>query len=222
MRKRTLTLGVLLVLLGIFVSEQGTQIFASVAQVAGLSSQYTKEDVILPPTLYSIPAANYSFSSESLVGGHQYVGSLEVADGRQIGFYVMNGGNFSLWRAGRPASLILANSNAISYNFTLSPATSGTYYFVFENPENSPLTTVFALSSVQGVTVLNPFLAYAGYELLFLGVVLCFFGLRGGRNKKKTKWAVQTAESGWKCKFCGARNVGEKPTFCAECGRAQN
>jgi hypothetical protein len=222
MRKRTLTLGVLLVLLAIFVLEQGTQILAPLAAIAGLSSQYTKEDVVLPPTLYSVPAANYSFSSESLPGGRQYVGSLEVADGRQIGFYVMNEGNFSLWRVGQPASLILANPNAISYNFTLSPTSPGTYYFVFDNQENSPLTVVFALSFVQEITVLNPFLGYAGYELLSLGVVLCFFGLRGGGSKKETKRTVRTVEPGWKCKFCGARNVGGEPAFCAKCGRAQN
>jgi len=219
MRRRTLTLGVLLLLLAIYVLEQGAQVLAPVAEVAGLTTQYTKEDVVVAPTLYTVPAENYSFALETLPGGRQYVGSLEVADGRQVGFYIMNEDNFSLWRVGRPASLVLANPDAISYNFTLSPSLSETYYFVFDNAENSPVVVVFGLSSIQNVVVLNPLVGYAGYELLFLGVVLSFFGLRGGAGKSKKK---QAAEAAWKCKFCGARNVGDKPTFCAKCGRAQN
>jgi hypothetical protein len=207
-------------LVAVFVLEQGAQIFTPVAEIAGLSSQYAKEYPIVPATLYSVPAANYTFASESLPSG-QYVGSLVVADARQVGFYVMNEGNFSLWRVGRPASLILANPSAISYNFSLSPTSSGTYYFVFDNPDNSPVAVVFALNSVQNIMVLNPFVEYAGYELLLVGVVLSIFGLRGGGSRAKTKRSVQAVESGWKCKFCGAKNPGEQPTFCYKCGRAQ-
>ena len=221
MRRKTLTLGILLILAAFFVLEQGVQIFAPVAEIAGLSTHYTKEDVILPPTLYNVPAANYTFAPVTLLDGRQYVGSLEVADGRQVGFYVMDAQNFSFWRAGRPASLILANPNALSYNFTLSPSLSGTYYFVFDNSENSPLSVVFAVSSTQNITVLSPFVQYVAYELFFIGVVLSFFGLRGGPKKTETKQFAQTAEAGRKCKFCGARNVGEA-AFCAKCGRAQD
>jgi len=222
MRRKTLTLGVLLVLAALFVLQQGAQVFAPVAEVAGLTTQYTKEDVILPPTLYSIPAANYTFALETLSGGRQYVGSLEVGGGRSVGFYVMDEGNFSLWRIKRPASLVVANPNAISYNFTLSASLSGTYYFVFENQESSPLDVVFGLSSIQPITILNPFVGYAGYELLLLGAVLCFFGLRGGGNKPETKPGLHNAGAVWKCKFCGAKNRADESTFCAKCGRARN
>ena len=223
LRRKTLTLGILLILAAFFLLEQGVQMVVPVAELAGLSTQYTKEDVIVAPTLFSVPAANYSFAPETLPGGREYVGSLEVADGRQVGFYVMDEANFSLWRDGRPASLILANPNAISYNFTISIPTAGTYYFVFDNLDNSPLTVVFTLSSVQEATALSPFVAYAGYELLLLGIVFSFFGLRGGgRKKAETKQAVRTQQAGWECRFCGARNVGDKPTFCSKCGRAQS
>jgi len=195
--------------------------FVPVAEVAGLTTQYTEAGVITPPTLYSVPAANYSFALETLPGGRQYVGSLEVADGRQVALYVMDEGNFSIWRNGRPASLLLANPNAVSYNFTLRLSRSGTYYFVFDNEENSPLTVVFALSSIQVIVILNPFVGYAGYELLLIGAVLSMFGLRGG-NKTETKHGAQAVQIGWKCKFCGATNLGDESTFCAKCGRAQS
>jgi len=215
-----------LILAAVFVLEQGVQMFDPVAEIAGLSSQFTQQNAIVPPTLYSVPPANYSYAPETLLGGRQYAGSLQVADSRQLGFYVMDEGNFSIWRTGRPASLILANPNVISYNFSLSLPLSGTYYFVFDNQENSPLTVVFTLSSVQNVTVLNPFVAYSGYELLLLGLVFSIIGARRGGKKKETKRTVETTEAnpetGWNCKFCGARNPGDKPTFCSKCGRAQN
>jgi hypothetical protein len=110
----------------------------------------------------------------------------------------------------------------ISYNFTLSAFLSGTYYFVFENQESSPLDVVFGLSSIQAITTLNPLVGYAGYELLLLGVVLCFFGLRGGGSKPETKRALHNAGAVWKCKFCGAKNRADESTFCAKCGRARN
>jgi hypothetical protein len=219
MRRRALTLGVLLILMAIFVLEEGPQVFAPVADIAGLSTHYTEESVILPPTLYSVPATSYSFASEHLLSGGQLVGSLEVGAGGQVAFYVLDEGNFSLWRAGRPASLVLAKPLVVSYNFTFSPASSETYYFVFANQGISPLQVIFSLSSLQDIVVLSPPVQYAGFELLLFGVVLTFFGLKGGGRKVEAKRA---SESGWKCKFCGARNVKEDRTFCEKCGRAQN
>jgi len=228
MRRRVLTLGVFLILIAVFVLEQGVQVFVPIAGLAGLSTHYTTENVILPPTLYSIPAANYSFESEELTGGGHFAGAVQVTGGREVGFYIMNEGNFSLWRAGRPASLVLAEPMAVSYNFTLSPTTSGTYYFVFDNLDSTPNVLIFSLSSVQVVTVLNPLVQYAGFELLLLGVVFSFLGLGGGKRRVKEKPAPAKAEStrvsnsGWDCKFCGARNSAEDHMFCSKCGRAQN
>jgi len=220
MRRNTLTLGVLLLLASIFMLQQGTQILAPLADVAGLSTHYVQENTIIPPTLYTVPASNFTFASEFLTSGGQFVGSVNVANGRQVGFYVMNEGNFSLWRAGRPAVLVLAEPLVISYNFTISPTYSGTYYFVFQNEDATPHAVIFTLSSVQNVVALNPLLQYAGFELLFLGIVLCYFGLRGGRKRKDE--AKGRGDSGWKCKYCGAKNATEDRTFCAKCGRAQN
>jgi hypothetical protein len=217
MRKRVLTIGLLLILGALFILDQGVQILAPVAESVGLSTRYAKRDVVMPPTLFSVAAASYSFTSESLAGGGEFVGSVEVVDARQVGFYVMNEGNFSLWRAGQPASLMLANPSAVSYNFTFSPVSSGTYYFVYDNQENSPLVVVFSLSSVQDTQVLSPLVGYAAYELLFLGVVFSVLGLRGGR-KAQPKHAIEEI---WKCKFCGAKNRAKDHTFCTKCGRAQ-
>ena len=218
MRRKTLTVGVLLILIGVLLFEQGVQVLTPIADIAGLSSHYTEETVILSPTLYSVPALNYSFVSEYLPSGSQLVGSLQVAEGREVAFYVMNEGNFSLWRTGRPSSIVLVEPIAVSYNFTLSPSVAGTYYFVFDNQDTGPRTVIFSLSSVQTITVLSPLLQYASFELLLLGAALSFLGLRGGKKKAKPSPVV---ESGWKCKFCGALNE-EGRVFCVKCGRSKS
>jgi hypothetical protein len=218
MRRKTLTLGVLLIIAGVLLFQQGTQVLAPLADITGQASHYTQETVILSPTLYSVPASNYSFVSEDLSSGSQLVGSLQVAEGREVAFYVMNEGNFSLWRTGHPSALVLAEPIAVSYNFTLSPSVAGTYYFVFDNQDNSPRTVIFSLSSAQSVTALNPLLQYADFELLFIGVILLFLGLRGGKKKSKPSPIV---ESGWKCKFCGAMNEEER-AFCVKCDRSRS
>jgi len=217
MRRKTLTLGVLLIIAGVLLFQQGTQVLTPLADITGQASHYTQETVILSPTLYSIPASNYSFVSEDLSSGSQLVGSLQVAEGREVAFYVMNEGNFSLWRTGHPSALVLAEPIAVSYNFTLSPSVAGTYYFVFDNPDNSPRTVIFTLSSTQSVTAVNPLLQYANFELLFIGVILTFLGLRGGKKKSKPRPVV---ESGWKCRFCGAMNEEER-AFCVKCDRSR-
>ena len=218
MRKRTLTIAILLLLAAVFVLQQGPRILAPLADIAGLSTHSIGEDVITPPTLYEVPAANYTFATEDLTAGAQIAGAVQVADARQVGFYVMNGGNFSLWRAGRPASLILANPLVISYNFTFVPPNSGTYYFVFDNQDNTPHSVIFSLNAEHEVVTLNPLLQYAGFEILLLGIVLSYFGLRGGRAKGKLKLKTKPA---WKCNFCGAENDLEDRAFCAKCGRAR-
>lgn len=218
MRRKTLTVGVFLILAGVLLFQQGTQVLTPLADITGQASHYTQETAILSPTLYSVPASNYSFVSEDLSSGSQLIGSLQVAEGREVAFYVMNEGNFSLWRTGRPSALVLAEPIAVSYNFTLSPSVAGTYYFVFDNPDNSPRTVIFSLSSAQSVIALNPLLQYADFELLLIGVILSYLGLRGG---KKTSKPSPVVESGWKCKFCGATNE-EARAFCVKCNRSRS
>jgi hypothetical protein len=224
MRRKTVTVGVLLILGAILLFQQGAQILTPLADISGLSSHYTEETVILPPTLYSISASSNSSVSEDLPSGSQIIGSLQVAEGRDVAFYVMDAGNFSLWSTRRPSATVLAEPTAVSYNFTMSPNAAGTYYFVFDNQNNSPRTVIFSLSSVQTVTVLNPLVQYANFEILLVGLVLSYLGLKGGKSKPEPSPVVKktrTSAPSWKCKFCGALNE-EKRVFCVKCGRSQS
>ncbi len=217
MRRRTLTIGLFLIVIGVFMLDQGPNVLNPIAEGLGLVSQYSKQNAVLPPTLVSIPPSNYSSVSIDLRANVQLRGSMEVADGREIAFYVMNEGNFSHWRAGRPSAVILVKPTAITYNFTFSPSADGTYYFIFDNQDTSRRVVIFSLSAVNTVIVLNPLIQYAGFEALGIGIVLSLLALRGGRKRPEAR---PVEADGWVCKFCGAENRGVQ-SFCEKCARSQ-
>ena len=185
------------------------------AEDLGLASHYQANTPILPPTLVGVPPSNYTFLSTGLRGNDQVQGSVEVTDGHEISFYVMNEGNFSQWRAGRPSVITLVKPTAISYNFTFTPNLGGTYYFVFDNPHTSRRVVIFSLNAVEDVTVLSPIVQFAGYEMFVVGIILSVLGIKAGRKPKPI--VVKVAR--WNCKFCGKENKRE-PTFCEKCGRS--
>jgi hypothetical protein len=160
---------------------------------------------------------NYTFVSINLRGKAQVQGSLEVADGHEVAFYVMNEGNFSQWQAGRPSMITLVIPTAISRNFTFTPTTGGTYYFVFDNQDTTRRAVIFNLNAVEDVTAVNPLIQFAGYEILMVGIILSLLGIRGGKRKLEPS-SIQVA--GWECKFCGSQNTDDR-TFCESCGRSQ-
>jgi hypothetical protein len=127
----------------------------------------------------------------------------------------MDEGNLSLWKAGQPASILLAKPSTISSNFTVTPPTTGTYFFVFDNPDHDGRVIVFNASSVRNVSVLPPLIQYADYELLLVGILLMILGLKTGKKSRQQKSVTQ------KCRFCGGK-IQPQQTFCPKCRRSQN
>jgi len=222
MRVRVLTLGLLLILVGGYVVYQGQAIITPIAETFGLVSYVPTQNALIPSTLVNVPASNYSFVPADLQGGVQVVGSFQVVDGREIAMYVMDEGNFSLWRTGHQSAILLAKPIAISYNFTFTPRTTGTYYFIFDNEDTSRRTVIFTLSLIEVTPVISPTVAYAGYEIFAVGIILFAIGARTGKRKPKPEPEVisETVKTGVRCKFCGAA-LSEGEMFCAKCGRAQ-
>ena len=216
-RRFVLTTSLLLMLAGIFVIAQGVQVLTPIVETFGLASRVQTDRLLISPTLLAVPASNYTFLTADLNSGAQVKGSLQVVDSREIGFYVMDEGNFTLWRAGRPSAVILAKPAAISYNLTFRPQATGPYYFVFDNQDNNRRTVIFSLSAVEEVVVLNPLLNYAGYELVALGLVLMIFSIK--LRGKKREPVLQSGKA-LPCRFCGAELEREQ-AFCRKCGRAQ-
>jgi hypothetical protein len=213
-----LTIGLLILLAGVYLFEQGPQILTPIAEVFGLVTYAPIVTPVIAPTLFAVPALNYTALPETLSGEVQVKGSLEVSDGREIAFYVMDAGNFSEWHAGQPSVILLAKALAITYNFTFTPKISGNYYFVFDNQDTTRRTVIFSLSTVQVLTVLSPLVDYAGFEAILVGILLSAAGIKTG--KKKPVPQKVSVDGAWKCKFCATENSSSN-VFCATCGRSR-
>jgi hypothetical protein len=228
-RKSLLAVGLVVMLVGVFVLNEGTQVVVPFAELAGLVSHVQTEKLLVSQTLLTVPPSGNRSLQADLTSGAKVMGSLEVTAGQEVGFYVMDEGNFTLWRAGQPSSILLAKPIAITYNFTITPKTTGTYYFVFDNPDTTRRVVIFSLSTIESRTVLNPIIDYSGYLILALGIVLFAIGARTGKRKPKPELQIKRGatakpetepETVVRCRFCGAEvPKGEK--FCAKCGRAQ-
>jgi hypothetical protein len=215
-RPKILALGLILLLAGAFTIQQGSQFLNPIAQALGLASHTQTVSRILPSTVLTVPPSNYTFLPVDLRGNDEVHGTLDVTDGREIAFYVMDNGNFSLWRTGRPSAIILASPTAVSYNFTFTPTTSGTYFFVFDNQDTARRVVIFSLNAVENLTQLSPALEFAGYEIVLVGLILCLFAIKTGKKRKAT-----SSDARWKCAFCGAMNETAE-TFCKKCGRSKH
>lgn len=219
-RKKILAIGLLLLVAGFFVLDQGTEIVYPLADLVGLVSHVPTETAIIAPTLLAVAPTNYSQLSIDLQADVQVQGALTVSGGREIAFYVMNEASFFDWRAGRPSTIILAKPFTSIYNFSLTPTSTGTYYFVFDNQESSHVTVVFDLNVIKDKAVPSPVIDYLGPELVLIGILLAIIGVRTGKKKTETAEEETAPEPTWRCKFCGNKNpYGE--TFCKKCARAK-
>jgi hypothetical protein len=224
-RRKTLTIGILLIVFSIIIINQGPQILDTLAESFGLAIVSQTQTPVLVQTLVSVPPSNYTYLPVALNANVPVTGSLEVAGGRELAFYVMNEGNFSQWRAGRPSAVVLVKSTVTYYNFTLTPTVDGTYYFVFDNPDPSGRNVVFSLNTVKNTVELPPLLQFGGYEILAIGIIFSFLGVRGGKKKPKpvpprVEAPVETVKTtGWSCRYCGTKNT-DNQIFCQSCGRS--
>jgi hypothetical protein len=218
--KTILAIGLLLLVAGFFVLDQGTEIVYPIADLAGLVSHVPTQTPLIAPTLISIASTNHTQLSTDLQGGVQVQGVVTVSGAREIAFYVMNEASYMDWRAGRPTTIILAKPFTSIYNFTLTPTSTGTYYFVFDNQESSRVAVVFSLNLVKEEMVPSPAIVYLGPELILIGILLAIIGVITGKKKTEADEEEAIQEPAWRCKFCGNKNpYGEM--FCKKCGRSK-
>ena len=216
MNRSLLIIGLLLMLAGLFVLNQGAQILTPVAELTGLASQVQTESLIIAPTLLTVSASNYSFLPVTLQGGVTVEGSLQVGNGQGIALYVMDEANFAQWQTRHTGQVLLANPMAMSYNFTITPKVTGTYYFIFDNQDTNKRVVILSISVIENTTVISPFVQNAGYEIFGLGIILFVIGVRiGGKPKSE-----EGPETGVRCRFCHAK-IPTGEIFCPKCGRAQ-
>ena len=214
MRVVALSVGLLLILASFYVINEGSHILTPVAELAGLVTHSVSVSPVIPSTLLTIPASNYAYLTADLKA-IKTTGRVQVEGGSEIGFYIMNAGNYSEWRQSHPSAIILSNLDAINYNFTFIPNGADTYYFVFSNEDPVRKNVVFTLSQVEDVMSPHPLVQYAGYEMLLVGILLSIFAVRTGKRKLK-----RARETELKCKFCGER-MGPEEVFCSRCGKSK-
>jgi len=186
------------------------------------------EGVVVTPvissTLLSVPAANYTYLTVNLEGNVRTIGVIQVEGGSQIGFYIMNEGNFTQWRYGTPSTVALAKLEVSGYNFTFTPDYSGLYYFIFNNEGAEHTNVLFTLNSVTYTTTPSLIIQHADFGLVIIGLLLTVIGIKTGSKRKSWKEqevpASAERKSMVKCKFCGEElAVGEH--FCPKCERSQ-
>lgn len=201
---------------GIYLVNHGPQFLYPIAGITGLISNVPSQTVIVPSTLLTVAPSNYSYVSVELMRQGQIFGHIQVEGGSEIGFYIMNKGNFSEWRHNRSAVIELAKPNTNNYNFTYTSRNNGPYYLVFNNQDQLRKNVVFNLSNMETIAVPNPLIQYSGYEVLIIGLLLSAVSLKSGLKKPKSTRASNRA----KCKFCGNRKANGV-VFCPKCGRSQ-
>jgi hypothetical protein len=194
---------------------QGAQVLYPFAGAAGLAFNVQTQVTLVPATVLSVAPSNYTWLSLELKR-LQTSGRLQVEGGSEVGFYIMNEGNFSAWRRGRPTVVELAQPMAINYNFTIVPRNSGLYYFVFSNQDPTRKNVVLTLNVVESTPIVSPLVQYAGYEALILGLLLCLIAVKTGRRASPESITYE----GPKCKFCD-QPLDSAQTFCPRCGRSQ-
>jgi hypothetical protein len=226
MNRSLLILGLLIMLAGFFFLYQGVQILTPLAELTGLASQVQTERSIVPSTLLTVPASNYNYLTANLQGGISVKGTLQVGNGQEIAMYVMDEGNFAQWQTSHRGEVLLAKPMAISYNFTIVPRATGTYYFIFDNQDTTKRVVILSLSVLENRTVISPIIENAGYEIFALGIIFFGVGVKTGKQKPKPQKTpeadvrIRGHPAGMGCRFCGAA-IATGQTFCPKCGRAQ-
>jgi hypothetical protein len=224
LRRLTLTIGLLVIVAGLYLVNYGTGILTPVAEVTGQMSEGVSVTPVLSSTLLSVPASNYTYVTANLGGGVKTNGMVQVEGESQVGFYIMNEGNFTQWRFGNPCTVALARPDVTSYNFTFTPVESGVYYFVFSNQDAGHKNIIFTLNTVTYTMAPSPIIQYADFELIILGVLLTIIGIKTGKKARSWKEhavAASTEDKATKCKFCG-KELATGELFCPKCGRSQS
>ena len=222
LRWRLLTFGLLIIVAGLYVFNQGTQILAPVAEVTGQISGGVLVTPVVSSTLLSVLGSNYTYLTANLRENVKVNGLVQVEGGSQIGFYVMNSGNFTQWRRGNPTTIVLADPAISSYNFTFVPDADGTYYFIFSNQDTAHKNVIFSLNTVTYTRTPSPLIQYAAFELILLGIFFVIVGINTGKKSKSWKEdASVTGGKPTKCKFCG-KSLATDEMFCPKCGRSQS
>jgi len=187
MRRRILTVGVILLLIGVYLLLR-PDVVEALARSFGAVRVIQRDEMIVAPTLLRVAPSNYSYISEIFSAQkfteQSFTGRISVGGDQTIDFYVMNRENFTLWLNGQPASISVSALSVKNYTFTLKLGRADTYYFVFDNTYSKDRkNVVFSLSLDELVQEVNPTVNYMVLLLLIIAVILVAYGAKSPKRK---------------------------------------
>lgn len=182
MRSRTLAIGLILVILGIYLNYWGTSVVTTLAVSAGNPSTKIEPH---KPLLLIVEPNNYTYITMQMSTDtvHALHGSLAATG--EVSLYVMNQTEYDTWRSGKTTSVELSVTSATNRNFTLTPDRSGTYYVILDNRGSDKSKSVtLDLSEEINTIETSPLFDYLPASLIIVGVILVGLGLGGKKTPK--------------------------------------
>jgi hypothetical protein len=182
MRPRILVTGVILIILGVYLSYWGTNVVTALAVSTGTPTTKLEPH---KPILLTVEPNNYTFITTPISTDtfHTLYGSFAATG--EISLYVMNQTEYEVWRSGKITSIETSITSAMNRNFTLTPDRSGTYYFIFDNIGSDKAKSVtLNLTDEVNIIETSPLFDYLPAMLIIIGATLAGLGLRGKTTPK--------------------------------------
>ncbi|MFQ6077388.1 MAG: hypothetical protein ACE5Z5_14880 [Candidatus Bathyarchaeia archaeon] len=132
MRREAVFIGITLLALGVIIAFAGRS--SSPYQETALRRHaiFDRETYTIDPSSYK--AWYYEVNLEGMGLGNKYInGTVEVADGGEINFYVMDRSNYIRWEEGETTATYVNSTGRSSHTFNFYPDKSGDYIFVMDN-----------------------------------------------------------------------------------------
>lgn len=189
MRRRILTVGVILLLIAVYLL-LSPDVVETLARTFGALRTTQRNEPIVKHTLLRVAPSNYSYISQIFstqkFTEQRFTGNISVGGDQSIDFYVMNQGNFTLWLNGQPASVSVSALSAKNYTFALKLDRADTYYFVFDNTySHDGKNVIFSLLLEEQTQEVDPTVNYLVVPLFsVVAVILVVYGATGPKRKR--------------------------------------
>jgi len=188
MRKRLVSLGLVLILIGAALAFLGPW-----REIVRVPDTFEQELTICDEELFYVDSDDYAVFSAVLGFNSSAEGYFKVYYG-SLRFFVVDDENFQEWKDGNsPAVVLFEYEDAKTGKFELQFEEGGTYHFVFDNTGRQKEKKVYFTASARWVesgfteTIRENFTpVYVGIGVAILGVVVVILGLRShGRGRSR-------------------------------------
>ncbi|MDG6996733.1 MAG: hypothetical protein JRN52_12495 [Nitrososphaerota archaeon] len=218
MIKKLVLAGVVILLVGgYFLYSPST--YGMVASFSGLSTSAVTYDQNFA---LQVKSSNYAFEAISLTPKDSLSLTFQ-ADSPGVNFFLMNSGNFSVFRGGVSSAYSVYPQSKLAvenYSFQFTPTVpNGTYYLVFTSVSSNATTSVLAHAVVL---TSNKVVGsdYVPIAIILAGLTLLGIGINFGKKQPEKKTVPVVKSTQPTCRYCKATLKPDSP-FCPSCGKSQ-